>query len=135
MTKVNFVGNDTPDEQPLPPMAEPVEVELKKETSTAEDGGPLTSKTGNPMIKLDFEVVADGEDYNAYRISTWLVNPETSKRTQIVAKQIGQAFGLTNDDMASGVDFTDLVGKTCKVTLKKDVYDGVENRKIKGFVR
>ena len=127
--QVDFVGEDTPDELPLPPIGTPVDVKL-------EDAQDKMSKSSDkPMIELTLNVVAPGEDYDGFSLWMYLVEPATNRKTQIRAKRIAKAFGKTDDDLATGVDFTDLIGATAQVMLKKDKdQDGGEARRIKDFV-
>jgi hypothetical protein len=129
MCPVLLIPSDTPDTEPLAPLApETVTVELVTAEATV-------SQSDNPMVVLEFAIQAPGEFWDGRSLRTYLVNPETSKRTQITSKQIAKAFGAD----PSAFDPTDFIGKQCKVTLRKDVdtrpgSDGKEQRKIKDFV-
>lgn len=128
MPHVSFNAAETPDELPLPPIGEPVTVELT-------DAQDKESKAGNQMIELVFKVVAVGELYDGFPQWEYLVEPGSSKRTQIAAKRVGKAFGLGDAQMATGVEFTDLIGKSCQVRLKKDTRkDNTETRRIAEFI-
>lgn len=130
MPKISFNASETPDEMPLPPVGEPVTVELLKT-----DDSPSKS-SGKDMITLEFAVKADGTDYNNQHLWEYLSEPASNRKTQIKAKQIGRAFGLTDENMSDGIEFGDLIGKTCQVVLKKDKdRDGAEARRIKDYVR
>jgi len=129
MSPVLPIPSDTPDTEPLAPLApEPVTVELVSAESAV-------SQSDNPMVVLEFKIVAPGEFWDDRQLRMYLVNPETSKRTQIASKQIAKAFGAD----PSAFDPTDYIGRQCKVTLRKDVdnrpgSDGREQRKIRDFV-
>ena len=133
-TKVEFDAANIPDEFPLPPMGANVVLELVGVVAEGEDGDTLRSKTGKEMIRLNFAVVADGEEYDRYKLSQWLVEPATNLKTKINVKKIGKAFGLSDADMSTGLDFADLIGKTGSAVLKKDTWEGRETRKIRDFV-
>jgi len=129
MSPMIQIPSDTPDTEPLAPLApEQVMLELLKVEEKVSDAG-------NDMVVLEFGHVAPGEFWDKQKMSEYLVNPMSSKRTQIKAKQIAKAF----DADTSNFDPTDYIGKQCKVTLRKDVdnrpmSDGKERRKIKDFV-
>ena len=132
MSKISFNCAEIPDEMPLPPLNEPVTVELLGTSDSP------SKSSGKEMITLEFAVQADGTDYHNYRLREYLSEPGTNRKTWIKAKQIGRAFGMDDAAMteAGGVPCADLIGKTCQVLLKKDKdLDGAETRRIKSFVR
>ena len=125
MSPMIQIPQDTPDTEPLAPLApEQVTLELQKAEEKVSDAG-------NDMVVLEFGLVDPGEFWDKQKMWEYLVNPASSKRTQIKAKQIAKAFGADT----SNFDPVDFIGKQCKVTLKKDKgKDGTEQRRIKDYV-
>jgi len=123
MPKINFNGTETPDTMPMAPTGVPVDFEV----ASMELG---ESKTGKEMYTVQLKIKgteADGESIYHY-----FVEPSSNRKTQIAINRFAKAIGVAVG--VDGVDSEEFIGKSGKMVLKGDTYEGRETRKVNDFL-
>jgi len=92
---------------------------------------------GNPGIKVQFKI--DGGEYDNRRVFTnfWLA-PKGHEKKQVMDNILAAflvAIGYDEDEVTGGkleIDYEDLVGRECRVTVGTQTYNGSVTNNVKG---
>lgn len=101
------------------------------------EGSEGSLPPGTDGIKVQFKI--DGGEYDNRRVFTnyWLA-PKGHEKKQVMDNILASflvAIGFDEDDVTSGkldIEYEDLVGRECRVTVGTQTYNGAVTNNVKG---